>query len=103
MAAKGGRIDFMFLAPPPYPAAGSATDNLFWLFSFFEQIRKNVLKSATKQTKSEICFPNFVSCRFYVRTLLNASLQSLISHNLKNIHTALVQLPRIFLKETMST
>ena len=28
MATKGGRIDFMFLAPPPYPAAGSATANL---------------------------------------------------------------------------
>ena len=27
MAAKGGRIDFMFLAPP-YPAAGSATDDV---------------------------------------------------------------------------
>ena len=27
MAAKGGRIDFMFLRPPPYPAAGSATEN----------------------------------------------------------------------------
>ena len=26
MAAKGGHIDFMFLAPPPYPVAGSATD-----------------------------------------------------------------------------
>ena len=25
MAAKGGCIDFMFLAPSPYPAAGSAT------------------------------------------------------------------------------
>ena len=25
MAAEGGRIDFMFLGPPPYPAAGSAT------------------------------------------------------------------------------
>ena len=25
MAAKGGRIDFMFLSLPPYPAAGSAT------------------------------------------------------------------------------
>ena len=23
MAAKGGHIDFMFLGPPPYPAAGS--------------------------------------------------------------------------------
>ena len=27
MAAEGGRIDFMFLAPP-YPAAGSATEIL---------------------------------------------------------------------------
>ena len=27
MAADGGRIDFMFLGPPPYPAAGSATVN----------------------------------------------------------------------------
>ena len=25
MAAEGSRIDFMFLGPPPYPAAGSAT------------------------------------------------------------------------------
>ena len=25
MATEGGRIDFMFLGPPPYPAAGSAT------------------------------------------------------------------------------
>ena len=28
MAAEGSRIDFMFLAPPPYPAAGSATGTL---------------------------------------------------------------------------
>ena len=28
MAAEGGCIDFMFLAPPPYPAAESATDLL---------------------------------------------------------------------------
>ena len=26
MAAEGGRIDFMFLGPPLYPAAGSATE-----------------------------------------------------------------------------
>ena len=25
MATEGGRIDFMLLGPPPYPAAGSAT------------------------------------------------------------------------------
>ena len=25
---KDGRIDFMFLAPPPYPAAGSATGKI---------------------------------------------------------------------------
>ena len=28
MAAKGGHIDFMFLGPPPYPAAGSATEGI---------------------------------------------------------------------------
>ena len=26
MAAEGGRIDFMFLAPPPYLAAGPGTE-----------------------------------------------------------------------------
>ena len=29
--AEGGRIDFMFLVPPPYPAAGSATDVHKWM------------------------------------------------------------------------
>ena len=29
MASKGGRIDFMLYSPPPpYPAAGSATDRI---------------------------------------------------------------------------
>ena len=31
MATEGGRIDFMFLGPPPpYPAAGSATEALMY-------------------------------------------------------------------------
>ena len=37
MATEGGGIDFMFLGPPPYPAAGSATD----LFLVFGQHQKS--------------------------------------------------------------
>ena len=38
MAAEFGRIDFMFLAPPPYPTTGSATGyyySFFWIFDIF--------------------------------------------------------------------
>ena len=44
MAAKGGSIDFMFLAPP-YPAAGSATAKKVVLFTYLSLSKLNTIES----------------------------------------------------------
>ena len=46
MAAKGGCIDFMFLGPPPpYPAAGSATETTTWTVPKLEPHIESELRS----------------------------------------------------------
>ena len=44
MAAKGGSIDFMFLAPP-YQAAGSATAKKVVLFTYLSLSKLNTIES----------------------------------------------------------
>ena len=77
MAVKGGRIDFMFLAPPPsYPAAGSATVKTFnsvfvslvlLLQFYFQMIAQSNGRDAHKD------FPPFVLWLILVMLLIETS------------------------------
>ena len=69
MAAEGGRIDFMFLGAPPYPAAGSATVSIHFQQTklVFEQ-SENCIK--TGQTKLNFEHLNF-NWRSLTRSIVN--------------------------------
>ena len=72
MAAKGGHIDFMFLGPPPHPAAGSdAVIMLVSLITFHLQnycvgLKKHVTYLISLLTDPSFVRDLFITCCKYV-------------------------------------
>ena len=62
MATKGSHIDFMFLAPPPYPAVGSAITKGH--HGFEEGKMKSLDRQLQAQEKTNMAFEGYSTSNF---------------------------------------